>query len=94
MRERTVTRTIEKTTYIVMTVNLADNTIVDCTVQLPKIDGLSEKKINEAIAEKLPDNHKFVVVKSAETVEELYGMTEADFLKYAKRLPDRKTSDK
>ena len=89
-----VTRTIEKTTYTVMTVNLTDNSIIDCKVQLPKLDGMTEKKINETIADRLPDNHKFVMVKSAETVEELYGMTEVDFLKYAKRLPDRKINEK
>lgn len=88
-RQPQVTRTIITTKVVLMAANISTGELVDVEMILPR-----EYKDAEAIlkmAGKIGENPflKYVYVKSAEVVETLYGMSEAEFLRYAKPLPPR-----
>ena len=85
-RERMVTRTITNVDYEVMTV--FNKEVTSSTVSLPKADLTTEKE-EKRIKSNLPEGHLFVQVVSKKETETLYGMTELEFLKYAKILPPR-----
>ena len=89
MREKMVTRTITRVTYTVMVVELATQSVKTVKVELPETD-LKPEKLRELIAGRLDKGLQFVMIQSEEKVDELYGMTEAQFLALATRLPDRK----
>lgn len=88
-RQPQVTRTITTTKAVLMAANISTGELVDVEMILPR-----EYKDSEAVlkmANKISDNPnmKYVYVKSTEVVETLYGMSESDFLRYAKPLPPR-----
>lgn len=88
-RQPQVTRTITTTKAVLMAANISTGELVDVEMILPR-----EYKDSEAIlkmANKISDNPnmKYVYVKFTEVVETLYGMSESDFLRYAKPLPPR-----
>ena len=88
-RQPQVTRTITTTKVVLMAANVSTGELVDVEMSLPR-----EYKDAEAIlkmAAKVGENPnlRYVYVKSAEVEETLYGMTEAEFLRYARPLPPR-----
>lgn len=90
-RERMITRTIKETNVSVMCV---DVTIGEVFTYDYVLTGEFQK--NEDIMKALKKEHetadfKLVNIQSVETVEKLYGMAEADFIKLAKELPPRDT---
>ena len=92
-RQPQVTRTITATKVVLMAANITSGELVDVEMTLPR-----EYKDAEAIlkmAGKIGENPslKYVYVKSAEVVETLYGMSEAEFIRYAKPLPPRTKGD-
>lgn len=92
-RQPQVTRTITATKAVLMAANISTGEIVDVEMTLPR-----EYKDADAIlkmAGKIGENKnlRYVYVKSAEVVETLYGMTEAEFIRYAKPLPPRTKSE-
>ena len=89
MRTKMVTRTIYTTNYVVLAVNLDTKAVETLTVTIPSADSISAKKLPSVIESNLPSGYKFVMVESQTVTESLYGMTEAEFLKYAKELPAR-----
>ena len=91
MRERFVTRTVVTVNYEVMSVNTADNTVETVTVSIPSGDTMTEKARAKAIADTIPEGYIPVKVTGQTVTETLYGMPEADFIKYAKVLPPRTT---
>lgn len=91
MRERMITRTIKETNVKVMCVDVitADVTVMEYTLV-----GEFHKKediMKTLKKEKETDEFKLVNIQTVETVEKLYGMAEADFIKLAKELPPRDT---
>lgn len=89
-RERLITRTITVIDYEVMVVNMDDLRKVEFYwISIPSGDCLTEKNRDEAIKAQLADNLKYVQVMDVKKTEKLYGMSEVDFLKYAKELPPR-----
>ena len=86
-KERMVTRTIEVTTYSVMTLNIetAEPLVIDYkitgTVNADPLRYL--KKLYET------DTLKLVAITSEERETALYGMTEQDFIRLAEVLPPR-----
>lgn len=85
-RERAVTRTINsiEVTAICMDIKSMENSevVLSLTGDVPTDEQLIKKlrKLYET------DTYKVVAVKSVETKEKLFGMSEVDFLKYAKEL--------
>ena len=92
-RQPQVTRTITATKVVLMAADVSTGELIDVEMTLPR-----EYKDADAIlkmATKIGENPnlRYVYVKSAEVVETLYGMTEAEFIKYAKPLPPRAKSE-
>lgn len=87
-----VTRTIISTKCNVLCMNLKEGTPFEQEVTIPRTYSDTKKMLKEV--SKIIDNEetKAVHIKSYEEQETLYGMTEADFMKYASILPPRITS--
>ena len=90
-RERMVTRTITNTTYKIMCVDTTN-----CEVTIEQFNATDDFNYDEKALKyfrKLheTDTKKLVKIESVETIEQLYGMTELEFLQYAKLLPARGT---
>lgn len=81
IRERLVTRTITSYVYHCMVVT-AENTVGEEMVILGNMTGVSDEKVNLILKDKTEGI--FVKVNRVEKSEVLMGMTEDDFIKYAK----------
>ena len=87
-RERMVTRTVSETTVTVMCVNVTTAEMTNKVYTLGQVSNQSDalkalKKLYET------DTFKLVAVVSMEVSEQLYGMTEVEFIKLARKLPPR-----
>lgn len=86
-KERMVTRTIEVTTYSVMTLNIetAEPLVVDYKITgTVNVDPLKHlKKLYET------DTLKLVAITGEERETALYGMTEQEFIRLAEVMPPR-----
>ena len=92
-RERMVTRTITSTTYKIMCVETTK-----CEVTIEQFNTTYEFTDDEKALKYFRKHHesetkKLVKIESVETTEQLYGMTELEFLQYAKLLPPRGTKN-
>lgn len=91
-RKPMVTRTITSTTATVFCVNKEDRSTFEQSVVLPRTykdeDKLMKAVENVFIGEPV----KPVSITGIEVNEQLYGMTEEEFIKNAKVLPPRKTN--
>lgn len=90
-RERMVTRTVSETTVTVMCVNVTTAEMENKVYTLGQVSNQSDalkalKKLYET------DTFKLVAVVSMEVTEQLYGMTEVEFIKLARKLPPRSTT--
>ena len=90
--EKMVTRTIEKSVVTFMLVNVETAAVSNEEHLLPgRMDAETAMKYAKKHLES--DAVKFVSVVSITTEETLYGMTEREFMTYAKILPPRKVYD-
>lgn len=89
-REPMVTRTFMTTKVTILAVNVETEDTKMVNLVLPRTYKDTEAMLKKA--QKLNEDSalRFVHVVSHETVETLYGMTEAEFIQYAKPLPPRK----
>ena len=86
MKEKVITRTVITLEAHVM--GLDENNLVAIRVfNLPVMD---DKKILPYLINKSTDSFTPAKVVKVETVEQLYGMPEFLFMKYAEKLPPRK----
>lgn len=93
-RERMVTRTVCNGVFDVMAVNTTTKEVVNLVVKVPSYNAINEKQILTIINDSLPEGMVHVMHNLTDVEEVLYGMTEVDFMKYAKVLPPRtKTED-
>ena len=91
MRTPMVTRTIKTTKVVVMCVDTESAEVVNSTYVLPRTYK-DNKSIMKAL-ENVPhaETIKFVQIVDTTIEEELYGMTEQDFILKAEKLPARET---
>ena len=90
-RERMVTRTITSTTYKVMSVN-TETCEVSIVPYATSEEFIDDEKAFKFLRKKYEtDTLKLVKIESIEITEQLYGMTEVEFMQYAKLLPPRGT---
>lgn len=87
-RERMVTRTVSETTVTVMCVNVTTAEMENKVYTLGQVSNQSDalkalKKLYET------DTFKLVAIVSMTVSEQLYGMTEVEFIKLARKLPPR-----
>lgn len=86
-RERMVTRTISNANATVMVANPQTATLENITVQM---GGITDKTEMEKILRKQDtETRKFVAIVSVEIIEQIWGMTEAEFMKHAKIIEKR-----
>lgn len=88
-RTPSVTRTIQTTDITVMCVDVTTAEVSNKTLTLPRTFKDEEAMLKAAKKAGESDTCKFVQVVAHKVNEQLYGMTEADFIKYAKPLPPR-----
>lgn len=88
-----VTRTIQTTVVTIFCVNIEDKSTFEQTITLPRTYK-DESKMMKMI-EKILDGEpvKAVSITGYEVKETLYGMTEAEFIKYATVLPPRDSKE-
>lgn len=94
MKERMITRTIETIEVCALYCNTEAMTMGECWLTLPgnTPESKLEKCAKEAFSELPAYQGKplaYVAIKTLHKVSVLYGMTESDFLRYAKELPPR-----
>lgn len=87
-----VTRTIQTTTANVLCLNIKEGEPFNKEVVLPRT--YKDEKSMMKVVEKLinTDDVKAVHIVNTEVNETLYGMTEQEFIYFARVLPDRKVS--
>lgn len=89
-----ITRTISTTIVKIFCVNLDDKSTFEQSITLPRTykDDRSMMEAVEQVLEGEPI--KAVSIVGSEVKETLYGMSEADFIRYATVLPPRGTKAK
>lgn len=96
-RERMITRTVVTHEVSFKGFNLETQTVEDMTLSFGvDVDIKNDLKALAIINERLAKDEKnatAVMINSIADNETLYGMTEVDFLKYAKVLPPRTTTE-
>lgn len=86
-RERAVTRTITVLSATSLCVEVSTSTTVNKELELTGVGDLTTEQILKALRKEYEtDDLKVVTILSTSKREELYGMREVDFLKYAHRL--------
>lgn len=93
-RQPQVTRTIVSTEVVLLCVNTESAEVFNKTVSLARTYK-DDKAILKAVekANLIGENEKAVSVAESRQVEKLYGMSETDFIHYAKELPPRTPAD-
>ena len=92
-RERMVTRTIVSVEYSVLAVNMETMKAETVKVTLVSGDTMTDKARDKAIRGKIPEGYTYVNVMDSVKVMELYGMSEDEFIKAAKKLPPRSQNE-
>ena len=85
-RERQVTRTINVTTATAICMNLEDMTHEEKKLHITGDVPSAEKILKDLRKQYDTDTFKVVAIKELSTTEQLYGMSEIEFLQYAKLL--------
>ena len=94
MKERMITRTIESYEVTCLYANVKTMTMGECVLSLPgstpecKLDKEARKAFYASTVYGM-DGFAYVSMKEYHKVSELYGMSEADFIRYSKLLPPR-----
>lgn len=88
-RERMITRTVCNGVFDVMTVNTETKEVANYEISVPSYNSLNEKQVLSIITSELPSPLVHVMHNLVRTEDVLYGMTEVDFMRYAKVLPPR-----
>lgn len=90
-REKMVTRTVDIALVTCMTVDVTTQTVSYQTFEIVGLYPNNDKALEAVKKSSETDTYKIVMVKKVEQMERLYGMTEAEFIAYAKPLPPRGT---
>ena len=94
MKERMITRTIESYEVTCLYANVKAMTMGECILSLPgstpecKLDK-EARKVFDASPVYGTGKFAYVSMKEYHKVSELYGMSEADFIRHSKLLPPR-----
>lgn len=90
-REKMVTRTVDIALITCMVVDVTTQSVSDQTFEIVGLYPTIDKALEAVKKTAETDTYKIVMVKKVEQTERLYGMTEAEFIAYAKVLPPRGT---
>ena len=92
-RIRMITRTVVSTVFTVMAVNEDTKQVENVCVIVPSATTMTDKQLDKAIKDGMPHGYLFVQVISSEKCETLYGMSEEEFIRIARILPPRSTTE-
>lgn len=84
-----VTRTIQSTTATVLTVDVSTQKTEQATFVLPRTYESNDKALKVAKKMYETDTLKVVAILNLEVTEQLYGMTEAEFVELARVMDSR-----
>lgn len=94
MRERMVTRTVTATKATALCLNVTTSEPSNETLTLSGVFKNDKAKMLKAFQSVYDtEENKAVAIVAYEEIETLYGMTEQEFIKYAKELPPRKAGE-
>lgn len=85
-RERSVTRTINVTTVKAITMDIESKAVSTQDFTISGDTPSQDMALKQAKKLYETSTLKIVAIESLETIEKLYGMSEVEFLKYAKEL--------
>lgn len=85
-RERSVTRTINVTTVKAITMDIETKAVSTQDFTISGDTPTQDLALKQAKKLYETSTLKIVAIESLETIEKLYGMSEVEFLKYAKEL--------
>lgn len=88
-RERMVTRTIEALNVEIMGINTTNNVVSNVRYHFVGYNFKNDEQILKVAKAETTGTFIPVRIVSTYKTEKLYGMSEADFIKYAKELPPR-----
>ena len=94
MKERMITRTIESYEVTCLYANVKAMTMGECILSLPgstpesKLDKEARKAFDASLVYGTGE-FAYVSMKEYHKLSELYGMSEADFIRHSKLLPPR-----
>ena len=82
-----ITRNIKSQSVSVKVISLSDFSMKDISLIVPR--NITEEKEQLSYIEKLMPGYKALAILAVEVTEQLYGMTEEDFMRYAKPIDKR-----
>lgn len=86
--EKIVTRTVTTKKLTIMVANFTEKTFSEKVVEIPEL--IPPKKYENYINEKvLANGEKLMQIVKEEVQEDLYAMTEQDFIKYGHKIEKR-----
>lgn len=88
-RERMVTRTISFTEVTVISMNIETVTPQHEVIRIAGVFDNDKALLNNLKNRYETDLYKIVAITDTKVIEKLYGMSEEDFIEYAKELPPR-----
>ena len=88
-RERMVTRTISFTEVTVISMNIETVTPRHEVIRIAGVFDNDKVLLNKLKKRYETDLYKIVSITDTKVIEKLYGMSEEDFIEYAKELPPR-----
>ena len=88
-RERMVTRTISFTEVTVITMNIETVTPQHEVIRIAGVSDNEKVLLNKLKNRYETDLYKIVAITDTKVIEKLYGMSEEEFIEYAKELPPR-----
>ena len=88
-RKRVVTRTIESTKYEVMALNTETAEVLKLSFCITEKADTEEKMLKKLQKIVVEEEIKLVKIIESETVEQLYEISEEDFIKYATPVDHR-----
>ena len=89
-RIRMVTRTINVTICKVMAVKVTDSQVITDYLELTGETYTEDKALKALKKQYETEDYKIVAIQNMETREDLYGMTETEFLRVASKLDDNR----
>ena len=88
-REKMITRTVGTTEITALTLNTDTLEAKEVTFTVPGLLECGTKEMKKLLTSMSTDSMTYVKAVKCAYIEKLYGMSESDFLKYAKELPPR-----
>ena len=92
-RQKMVTRTITKSLITAIVLNVDTLESAPITFEVSGIYELGTREMKSLLDSRSDETHMYVKATKVEVIEQLYGMTEDEFIQYGRVLPPRTKAD-